>query len=72
MQVGDSVRVTVEPGLQVGPLSATPNTLVKLYGATILAERSGTAHIYAGRDFECHMVRVSKNGCELVTLNIGS
>lgn len=72
MQVGDSVRVTVKPGLRVGPLSATPNPLVKFNGETILAEHAGTVHIYASRDFKCPMVEVVKTRCELVALKIGS
>ena len=73
MQVGDSVRMTVQqPGLQVGPLSATPRNLVKLSRDIILAEHPGIAHIYTGRESMCRLIGVAKSRCELLTLKIGS
>ena len=73
MQVGDSVRMTVQqPGLQFDPLSATPPNLVKLSGDIILAEHPGTVRIYSGLESLCRLLEVAKSPCELLILKIGS
>ncbi len=73
MQVGDNVRMTAQPGLHPGPLSATPDELVTVSGNIILARHPGTAHIYTGQNSVCRLLGFFKSShCELLTLKIGS
>ncbi len=73
MQVGDTVRMTAQPGVHPSPLSATPHELVTVSGNIILARHPGTAHIYTGQNSVCRLLGLFKSShCELLTLKIGS